>query len=195
MLDREPVIGSDQFDIHATRRGTALVITIELQRICKTRTAQQVSVEETIERRPSVPVVVIELAVAALGAATFVVGYQERGGDPSHDLGYLMYYGLPMFVGGTVAGVVDIASAETKRSSSVVRSRPSIKSAPCPRKTLTGRMARVVGGGIQQSGRLDVQGRVQLELPESFSERGTTSLDVFVSGQFVGSVVVPEDSI
>lgn len=187
VLDERPLPDRDQFTVAGQRQGDALLLTIRRRRLCSTRTVEETVVRRTVESEPSTAVIVTEITLAALAAASAYV--LSRDPDVAGARPVAIASGA-LAVGLGTAAIVDIASAETKESTAVIREQPVEAQAPCKDAGLAGTAVRVEAEGFRVTGVLDQRGQARLKLPVSFwQEHGDdVSFEVYVADELVGLV-------
>ncbi|MFW5740995.1 MAG: hypothetical protein ACOC1F_11580 [Myxococcota bacterium] len=192
-VSEEPDQGRATFRVSGSREAGQLKVHIEPAGICETREVREIVISETVEKRPSVAVLIVEVAVAAVGGAILYAGYrmhreEERtgDGDDSHDWGEpTMLGGGMLLTGGTFAAIVDINTADTKTDTRTVRRETSGVS-PCGVAALDGMAVHLVGEGVRLSSAIDGRGRAHF--PAFGNGRERLSFDVFLERDFIGTV-------
>lgn len=187
VLDERPLPDRDQFTVAGQRQGDALLLTIGRRRLCSTRTAEETVERRTVEREPSTAVIVTELTLAALAAATAYALSRDPDVAGARPVGIASG---ALSVGLATAAVVDIASAETKESTAVLREQPVEALTPCHDDGFMGTAVRVEAEGLRITGVLDQRGQARLKLPVSFlQEHGDdVSFEVYVADELAGLV-------
>jgi hypothetical protein len=187
VLDERPLPDRDQFTVAGQRQGDALLLTIGHRRLCSTRTAEETVERRTVEREPSTAVIVTEITLAALAAATAYALSRDPGVAGARPVAIASG---ALSVGLATAAVVDIASAETKESTAVLRAQPVEALTPCQEDGFMGTAVRVEAEGLRITGVLDQRGQARLKLPVSFwQEHGDdVSFEVYVADELAGLV-------
>ena len=191
VLGQRPLPDSDQVRVVAQRDGDALVLSVQRQRLCRTLSVEERRELHTLVREPSVPVIVTEIGLAALGALGAYAFARTAESDLTGADAAAVACGA-FAVGEGIAATVDIASADTKQSTATLRGAPRETLVPCPAGSFEGIPLRVEGPGIRAASVLDRDGRAVLKLPAAFwQEPQDITLDIYLANELVGIVSLP----